>query len=215
MQVPGAASHDGHTADQDVLGDVLADAVRIIEQAGIPYVVIGGTASFVHGRARCSGDIDFLVRPSDAPRVLEALEAEGFTTERTNEHWLFKAFRDGVLVDILFRSCGDVFLDDEMLARSIDGEFRGTRLRLVPPEDLIVIKAIAYDEQTPRHWYDALGVIASADLDWDYLLRRARRAPRRVLSLLVYATSDDLLVPTRVIRRLHDSVFGEGPIVPR
>jgi predicted nucleotidyltransferase len=210
MHVPGAASHDGHTADQDAIGEVLADAVRIIEQAGIPYVIIGGTASFVHGRARCSGDIDFLVRPADAPRVLEALEHEGFETERTNEHWLYKAFRDGVLVDVLFRSSGDIFLDDEMLARSLEREFRGTRLRLVPPEDLIVIKAIAYDEQTPRHWYDALGVIASSELDWEYLLRRARRAPRRVLSLLVYATSDDLLVPTRVIRRLHDAVFGEG-----
>src|SRR6185295_13777660 len=154
MRVPGAAAHDGHTADQAILGTVLQDAVRIIETADIPYVIIGGTASFIHGRARCSGDIDFLVRPDDAAGVLEALEANGFETERTNEHWLYKAFRDGVLVDILFRSCGDIFLDDEMLARSIVGEFRGCRLRLVPPEDLVIIKAIAYDEQTPRHWYD-------------------------------------------------------------
>jgi predicted nucleotidyltransferase len=208
--VPGAATHDGHTADQAILSTVLQDAVRIIEAADIPYVIIGGTASFIHGRARCSGDIDFLVRPDDAPGVLEALAANGFETERTNEHWLYKAFRDGVLVDILFRSCGDIFLDDEMLARSIIGEFRGCRLRLVPPEDLVIIKAIAYDEQTPRHWYDALGIIATAEMDWDYLVRRARRAPRRVLSLLIYATSDDLLVPTEVIRRLYDCVFGEG-----
>ena len=210
MRVPGAAAHDGHTADQDILSAVLHDAVKIIEDAAIPYVIIGGTASFIHGRARCSGDIDFLVRPGDAPRVLEVLEAKGFATERTNEHWLYKAFRDGVLVDVLFRSSGDIFLDDEMLARSIVAEFRGCRLRLVPPEDLIVIKAIAYDEQTPRHWYDALGVIAGSELDWDYLLRRARRAPRRVLSLLIYATSDDLLVPTEVIRRLYDCVFGDN-----
>ena len=47
----------------------------------------------------------------------------------------------------------------------------------------------------------------SSDLDWDYLERRARRAPRRVLSLLIYAQSIDLFVPNRVIRSLFEAAY--------
>jgi hypothetical protein len=40
------------------------------------------------------------------------------------------------------------------------------------------------------------------ELDWDYLLKRARRGPRRVLGLLLYAQSLDLLVPDKAIKSL-------------
>jgi hypothetical protein len=97
---------------------------------------------------------------------------------------------------------------------SVDGlhhpQFRGTALRLIAPEDLLVIKALAHREETPRHWYDALAVIARSELDWEYVVERARKGPRRVLSLLVYATSVDLLVPAEPIRHLYESVFGSG-----
>ena len=80
---------------------------------------------------------------------------------------------------------------------------------LVSPEDLVVIKALAAAEHSPRHWYDALAVIGRTELDWAYLLSRARLAgPRRLLSLLLYAESNDLPVPTRVIESLFDTVHG-------
>lgn len=59
-----------------------------------------------------------------------------------------------------------------------------------------MIKAIANDEPSARHWNDALALIAACDIDWEYLLERASRGARRVLSLLVYAQSNDLVVPT-------------------
>ena len=45
------------------------------------------------------------------------------------------------------------------------------------------------------------------DLDWNYLLRRARKAPRRVLSLLVYAHSLDMAVPNYVVRTLFQEIY--------
>ena len=57
-------------------------------------------------------------------------------------------------------------------------------------------------EYSPRHWHDALALIVACDLDWDYLARRARHGPRRVLSLLLYAQSNDLPVPARVVQDL-------------
>ena len=58
-----------------------------------------------------------------------------------------------------------------------------------------------------RQLADALGVVAAGGFDWDYLVRRADKGPRRVLSLLLYATSVDLVVPPSVIRRLHERAF--------
>jgi hypothetical protein len=68
------------------------------------------------------------------------------------------------------------------------------------------MKAMAVDEESPWHWYDALGILAAIDLDWEYLLLRARKSPNRVLSLLHYATSIDIPVSRRALRRLHSSV---------
>jgi hypothetical protein len=87
--------------------------------------------------------------------------------------------------------------------------FHGMQVRVVPPEDLIVMKAIVHDEETPRHWADALGILPVTDLDWDYLLLRSQRAPRRMLSFLCYATSVDLAVPQGVLRRLGRTVLYE------
>jgi hypothetical protein len=77
------------------------------------------------------------------------------------------------------------------------------------PEDLVVIKALASSEEATRHWYDALSLIASCELDWDYVVERARSAgPRRLLSLFLYAESNDLAVPTGVVETLFDTVHG-------
>src|SRR5947209_14737221 len=102
---------------------------------------------------------------------------------------------------------GGIYLDDEMLSRSVERDYDGLRLRIPSPEDQIVIKAIVHSEETSRHWFDALAILGRAELDWDYLLHRGRVGARRLLALLIYAQSSDLLVPTRVIRRLYEEIY--------
>lgn len=186
---------------------VLGEVVAALDQAGAEYVLMGGIASTGLGRPRWTHDIDVFVRPTGADAALDALAGAGFDTERTDPAWLFKGFKHGVLVDVIFHSTGGFYLDDEMLARSVERRFLGHRLRLIAPEDLLVIKAAVHDEHGPRHWHDALGVIGVNELDWDYLLRRARQAPRRVLSLLVYAHSLDRNVPNHVVRELYREIY--------
>jgi len=73
-------------------------------------------------------------------------------------------------------------------------------------EDLIVIKALVFKERAPRHWYDALALLQRTDLDWGYLIKRALAYDfGRVLSLLIYARSEDRAVPAEAIRRLFDA----------
>ena len=193
---------EGYAAEEEVFLGVFDETVAALEEAGIPYVLMGGVASATVGRPRITRDIDVFVRPADAREVLDVLATRGYTTEERFPHWLFKAWKHGILVDVIFRSAGDIYLDDEMLDRSRWGEFKGRRFRLIPPEDLLVIKAIVHDEHMPRHWHDALGIVAGDELDWEYLLRRARHGARRVTSLLLYAQSNDLLVPAHVLRQL-------------
>ena len=193
---------EGPAAEEERMLRILDEVLTAVETAQIPYVLMGGIASATVGRPRLTHDIDLFVRPDDAREVLKALEDAGFETEERFPHWLYKAHKDGQLVDIIFRSSGDIYLDDEMLARAETLEFKGREFKAIPPEDLLIIKAIVHDEHMPRHWHDALSVVATAEIDWEYLLRRARRGARRVLSLLLYAQSNDLLVPSRVIREL-------------
>lgn len=188
---------------------VLDDTVAAVERLGVPWAMIGGIASAVVGRPRWTkgDDIDVFVRPQDAPGVVQELEKGGFEEREVDLQWLLKAARDDVVVDVIFRSEGDLYLDEDMIARIRTGEFQGRRVNLASPEDLIVMKVLAHSEETPRYWHDALGIVAHVELDWDYLMRRARQAgPRRVLSLLVYAQSNDLVVPDRIIEDLFEMV---------
>ncbi len=187
---------------------VLGETIEAMDEAGISYSFIGGIASGGLGRPRSTQDIDLFVTPDDAEIALASLGQRGFRTEKTDHTWLYKAFKDDVLVDVIFKSKGEIYFDPEMNQRLITHEFHGKRVKLVAPEDLLVIKAAASSELTPNHWYDAIGLLSRANIDWDYLLRRARRAPRRILSVLLFAQSNDVWVPNRVIQELFADVFG-------
>ena len=198
----------GREVDEGRFLNVLREAVGAVEAKDIPYLLMGGLSSATFGRPRGTNDIDLFVRPESARLTLEALAASGFTTEETDARWLFKGFKDGILVDVIFRSTGDIYLDEEMLAHARVVDVQGCPARVIAPEDLLIIKALTADEHMPHHWHDALGVVTGSALDWDYLVARARRfGARRVLSLLLYAQSNDLGVPVGPVRALFDSVF--------
>ena len=181
---------------------VLGDAIRVAGATGLPHAFMGGIASTALGRPRWTHDIDLCVRPQDARAMLAAFADAGYQTEETDQTWLYKATRDGVLVDLIFESTGGIVLDDEMLSRVRQGSFGNLRLNILGPEDLLVIKAIVHREHRQRHWFDALALVETGELDWPYLLRRAAPGPRRVASLLLYAQTDGLQVPDWVIEAL-------------
>lgn len=195
------------TTSDAIFREVLKEAVRTVEQSGYDFLVLGGLASSLVGRPRWTHDIDFLVRSDDARGVLAALANAGFETQETDPVWIFKAFKHQVMIDLIFMITGGIYLDADMRDRSIVREYDGLEIRIPSAEDQIVIKAIVHREETSRHWFDALAILARAELDWDYLLHRARLGARRVLALLIYAQSADILVPTWAINRLYKEVY--------
>jgi predicted nucleotidyltransferase len=212
MRVPNLPNEVTEAIDGDLFLTVLDEALDALEAAEIPFVLIGGIGSAVFGRDRGTKDIDLFVRPEHARKVLEVLDGRGFETVEFAEHWLYKATKHGVLVDVIFRSTRDILLGEEMLQRSRMMPFRDRMVRVAPPEDLVVMKASAASEDTPRYWYDAAAIVAQTELDWDYLIARARQhGPRRLLSLLLFASSIDIVVPSEPIETLYEAIRGGGP----
>jgi predicted nucleotidyltransferase len=192
-----------NVADRNALLSALDEALAVMQSVDAQFLIMGGIASGILGRSRGTRDVDLFVRPEDLSPILEGFQARNFRTEVVYPHWLAKATNGDVTVDIIFRSSRDILLDDEMLRRGVTMNFHGRSLRLVPPEDLFVMKALAASEDTPRYWYDALSIVGHSELDWDYLVRRARASGvSRVLSALLYARSNDLTVPTDPLRVL-------------
>jgi predicted nucleotidyltransferase len=198
---------DGDPPSPDDLLATLRDVVETLRDDGVDHLLMGGIGAYSHARPRVTEDIDVFIRPGDVDRVREALEGAGFEVAEHDPMWLVKAWKRGVLVDVIFRSSGDIYLDDEMLRRQWKGEYKGVVTPLVAPEDLLVIKALTAAEANPQHWYDCLAIISRCDMDWEYLVQRARQAgPRRVLALLLFAESSDLVVPSNAVQALFDAV---------
>ena len=195
--------------NEDVFPLVMQRLCDALEPAGIPFLFMGGVASMVHGRTSWTHDLDVFVRRADEPEVEKALVAAGFHhDDEVCSGWLTKYWLDDVMIDVINTSSGPVYLDDDMFARGENAVVWSRNIRVLAPEDLIVTKALAQSEETAHYWWDALSVLASRELDWAYLVERARRGPRRILSLLLYAQSIDLAVPDRVIEELWTTTLG-------
>jgi predicted nucleotidyltransferase len=199
--------HDHNLTDLPTLHRTLFTTIEAMEECDIPYALIGGVAVKHLGRPRVTHDIDIFVKPDDAELVLQILGERGFQTEKRDPFWLFKAWREEVLVDIIFKSSGDIYFDEEVRSHVRRVQYLGKFINAISPEDFIVIKAAAHQEHNPHHWHDALAVLTQGHLDWDYLIKRAKHAPRRVLSLLVYAQSNDIAVPHEAIQTLYRMLY--------
>ncbi|MBW3587979.1 MAG: nucleotidyltransferase family protein [Actinobacteria bacterium] len=212
MASPHKSDHliweQGGEFDEATYRKIFGEVVDEIRQLKKDFLVFGGLASSFYGRPRTTHDIDLLVRPQDRDPLLGQLSEAGFDTQRTYPDWIYKAMKEGVLVDIIFRSSGNIYLDDEMVSRGVTGEIQGREVPVIAPEDLIVIKAIAHKENSPRHLHDVLEVLSRQSIDWDYLSRRARFGIRRVLSFLMFASSEGVAIPKEVLGKMAIETYG-------
>jgi len=126
-------------SDNKLFYEVLAEVVLALDEAKIEYALMGGIAATILGGHRFTHDIDIFVKPSQADAALESLGKRGFDIEKTDPRWLYKGFKKNVMVDLIFKSSGPVYLDDEMYERSTIEEFNGMGVRTLGPEDLFVI----------------------------------------------------------------------------
>ena len=167
-------------ADEEEFEGLVASARKagaILRDAGVPHALAGGLAAWARGGPKTEHDVDFMVKPEDAERALEALGAAGMRTERPPEAWLFKAYDGDQLVDLIFDpTSGPV--TDELLERAEEMEVLALRMPVARLEDVMVTKLMALTEQEPEFG----GVLEMArslreQIDWAEVRARTDESP--------------------------------------
>jgi hypothetical protein len=155
----------------------LKKAGAALRDAGIPFLVAGGVASWVRGGPSTDHDLDFLVKPEDAEQALEALGEAGLRMERPPEEWLYKAWDGDVLVDLIFNPAG-LEVTDELIDRGEEREVAAMTMRVMRSEDLLVSKLMAMTEHS-INYRSCLEVARSLreQIDFEDVRRRTESSP--------------------------------------
>jgi hypothetical protein len=188
---PGQMSTDARLAERDRTPEELnarARALELLRQAEVP-VLVGGAYCYAcyTGIYRDTKDLDLFPRKRDAVQALDILAQDGWRTERTDEVWLYKAFKGEYFVDLIFSSGnGIASVDDEWFAHARRGLVFGQDALIAPAEEMIWSKAFVLE----RERFDGADVshlirAAGRSLDWARMLRRFERHWEVLLSHLM------------------------------
>jgi hypothetical protein len=168
----------------DLPFSVLFLVTRILEEYGIPYVLVGSLASSMHGMYRSTADIDLLadVKPEQVRPLLKALQKSFYVDEL--------AMRDAVAQRRSFNAIhlDSVFKVDIFIPKSDDfarAQLQRRQFRQISPdtsegvyvataEDTVLAKLRWYrlgDHVSNNQWTDVVGVIGTSGdiLDVDYM----------------------------------------------
>ena len=126
------------------LVETMKRAGAALRDAGVPVMLGGGLAAWARGGPPTDHDVDFFLRPEDAERALEALEAAGFRPEQPPEHWLLKAHDGDVLVDLIFQPAGGA-VDGAHFERATQMEVLGQSMLVASVDDVLVDEAARAD----------------------------------------------------------------------
>jgi hypothetical protein len=161
----------------DEISETLKKAGSALRDNRIPYLLGGSLAFWAHGGPERRKDLDFMVKPEDADRALDALEAAGMRPEKPPEGWLYKVWDGDVLVDLIFRPKG-MEINDDAIARGEDIEVLAMPIRVMALEDVLCTKLLALHE----HHVDYSSLLEMArslreKVDWDDVWARTARSP--------------------------------------
>ncbi len=128
----------------------LRAVTRLLEDAGLESMLIGGQAAIYHGSERTTRDIDLTVWVEDTAirSLIARARAEGFETLQQDPLGSALARRllilmhkeSGIQIDLMI--AGTPF-ENEALGRAISARVAGVRMRVIRPDDLLVYKLLA------------------------------------------------------------------------
>jgi hypothetical protein len=157
--------------------ETLKKAAAALRRAEVPFLLGGGLATWVRGGPESDHDLDFFVKPEDAERALDVLAQEGMRPEKPPENWLYKAWDDDVLVDLIFSPSGET-ITDENFVRADEMEVNAVRMHVASLEDVIAAKLLALGEHEADYG-PLLEMTRSVreQVDWDELRTRTAASP--------------------------------------
>ena len=171
--------------------EVYRQALQVLNDAGIPYVVAGAYAIYEHtGIYRQTKDLDLFVEPTYVIRAAGALRRAGFVMRLEDLHWLAKAFSGEHFVDLIYGMGNSVaFIDAEWHKHSRPGVLAAQPVRIAPPEELLWHRLFINE----RHRHDMSDVVhlilcVGDTLDWERLVARVgQHWPLLLAQLQIYS----------------------------
>lgn len=144
----------------------LLRATAALNQAGIPYAVVGGNAvaSWVatvdEGAVRNTRDVDLLIRRSDLPTVTAVLEGAGFVRDEMLDLVMFRdgeAGKPREAVHLLF--AGEKTKPDQLLpAPPIEAVKDRANFRVIVLQWLVTMMLVSNRNEDGMHLRDLIGV---------------------------------------------------------
>ena len=176
-----------------LLFDEAGEALSVLRQAGIAVCLLKGAALcatvYADAALRPMSDVDFLVRPRDLQRTIDALRAAGWTSpsplgplEIAESHSAPFTNETRGSIDLHWRALdtrapadGDVSLWD----LSLPGRFAGEEVRIPCAADLLLHACVGgrrFEGDAACRWVaDALATLAASDPDWSRFAQEASR----------------------------------------
>lgn len=123
----------------DAERELYKSALTALNAAGIPYVVAGAYAIYEHtGIYRETKDLDIFVDPMLLVSAMRALKGAGMSARLEQPHWLAKATRGDLFIDIIFgMGNGLAMIDDDWYRFSRPAILAATPVRIAPAEELL------------------------------------------------------------------------------
>jgi len=156
---------------------VLKRAVGVLGDADIPFALAGSMACWALGGPPSRHDVDVAIMHSDADRALEVLEGAGFRVEKAPEGWLYKAWDDEILVDLIWAPMG-LLVTDKVLSAAPMVNVDGMELPALSPTDVLTSKLLALNE-SHLDFEGLLAIVRGVreQVDWPELRRRTAEKP--------------------------------------
>jgi len=167
----------GHGESFQALTEALKQAVAALRDSRVSFMLGGSFAAWARGGPEPQNDLDVMVKPQDADAALLALAGVGMRTERPPEEWLYKAWLNEVMIDVIFRPSG-VDMTDEVFERAEEIAVMAVATPVMALEDVLVTMLMAIDEHT-LDYSRVVGIARSLreQIDWLQLRARTARSP--------------------------------------
>ena len=145
-----------------MLFPLLAKIADALNNAAIPYMVIGGQAVLLHGEPRLTRDLDITLglSPGDVAKIRALIADMGLRALEDSNQFVEETFVlpchdpvSGMRVDFVF-STSDY--ERDAIVRATEVQVNGTIARFASVEDLLIHKIFA---GRPRDLEDAKGII--------------------------------------------------------
>lgn len=159
--------------------EVFREALRALNEAGVPYVV-GGAFAVHHytGYWRNTHDLDLYMERQNVSQAVESLVNVGFQDDGEaaagDRDWIYHMVKDEVMIDVIWQPPNH--LDPVNAGFHEWGEeatFLETPVRFMPREELVWSKIFTLNHHR-CDWPDVFRVIraCSPDFDWQRLMEK-------------------------------------------